>query len=112
MPSPATSAELVTGQQAQGDGAFCGRHADRSGRAVGVYAFVMVLGFSRMMHVRFTTSMRLAELIDCHRHAFDYFGGIPASVLYDNMKQVKLEDGKLNPAFVDFAGHYGFAIDT
>jgi transposase len=104
--------ETPPGQQAQVDWAYCGRHPDRSGRSVGVYAFVMVLGFSRMLHVRFTTSMRLAELIDCHRRGFDFFGGVPASILYDNMKQVRLDDGKLNPALLDFASHFGFTVNT
>jgi transposase len=104
--------ETPPGQQAQVDWAYCGRHDDRCGRPVGVYAFVMVLGFSRMLYVRFVTSMRLAELIDCHRRAFAFFGGVPASILYDNMKQVRLDDGKLNPALLDFASHFGFAVNT
>ena len=104
--------ETAPGHQAQCDWAYCGRHADRGGRSISVYAFVMVLGFSRAMFVKFTTSMSLGTLIDCHRQAFEFFGGLPAQILYDNMKQVRLEDGKLNPAFVDFAAHFGFAIKT
>lgn len=104
--------ETAPGLQAQCDWAYCGRHADRSGQSIGVYAFVMVLGFSRAMFVKFTTSMRLSTLIECHREAFAFFGGVPKQVLYDNMKQVRLESGELNPAFVDFAGHHGFAIKT
>ena len=104
--------ETAPGLQGQCDWAYCGRHADRAGRLVSVYAFVMVLGFSRAMFVRFTTSMSLGTLIDCHQQAFKFFGGVPAQVLYDNMKQVRLEDGKLNPAFVDFAAVHGFDIKT
>ena len=72
----------------------------------------MVLGFSRAMFVKFTTSMRLATLVACHQEAFAFFGGIPQHVLYDNMKQVRLDSGELNPVFVDFAGHHGFAVKT
>ncbi|HWE93075.1 MAG TPA: IS21 family transposase [Tepidisphaeraceae bacterium] len=104
--------ETPPGTQAQCDWAYCGRHPDRAGRPVSVYAFVMVLGFSRAMFVRFTTSMNLGTLIDCHREAFTFLGGVPAEVLYDNMKQVRLEDGKPDPAFVDFASHHGFAVKT
>jgi transposase len=104
--------ETPPGEQAQCDWAYCGRHKDRAGREFGVYAFVMVLSFSRMLYVRFTTSMDLAALIDCHQSAFGHFGGISSSILYDNMKQVKLESGELNPAMVDFAAHHGFAIKT
>jgi transposase len=104
--------ETPPGLQAQCDWAYCGRHPDRSGRLVGVYAFVMVLSFSRAMFVTFTTSMRLGTLIECHRQAFAFFGGVPQQILYDNMTQVKLITGELNPGFVDFAAHHGFAIKT
>lgn len=104
--------ETAPGLQAQCDWAYCGRHPDRSGRMVSVYAFVMVLGFSRSLFVKFTTSMNLATLIECHRAAFAFYGGVAQQVLYDNMKQIKLDDGQLNPAFVDFASHHGFAVKT
>lgn len=104
--------ETAPGLQAQVDWAYCGRHADRAGKPVSIYAFVMVLGFSRMMFVTFTTSMKLPTLIDCHRQAFNALGGVPQQILYDNMKQVKLDEGEFNPAFVDFASHHGIAIKT
>lgn len=100
------------GKQAQVDWTECGRFDFGGGRAVKVYAFVMVLGYSRMRFVRFTTSMRLAELIACHQAAFEYFGGWPREILYDNMKQVRLDRGRLNEAFCDFADHHGFTIKT
>lgn len=104
--------ETAPGLQAQCDWAYCGRHPDRNGQIVSIYAFVMVLSFSRIMFVKFTTSMNLGTLIDCHRQALTFFGGIPQQILYDNMKQVKLDTGELNPVFVDFATHHGFAIKT
>ena len=104
--------ETPPGKQAQADWAECGRFDLGGARPVTVYAFVMVLSYSRMRFVRFTTSMRLAELIACHQRAFEYFGGWPASILYDNMKQVRLDRGKLNEAFCDFADHHGFAVKT
>ena len=33
-------------------------------------------------------------------------------MLYDNIKQVKLNYTQWNPLFLDFAGHYGFAPKT
>jgi hypothetical protein len=79
---------------------------------VPVYAFVMVLSFSRMLYAEFTSSMKLHWLIRCHLNAFDFFGGWPREVLYDNMKQVRLGPGELNPLFLDFARHYDIAIKT
>lgn len=104
--------ETAPGVQAQCDWASCGRHPNHAGCLISVYAFVMMLGFSRAMFVKFTTSMSLGTLIECHRQALRFFSGVPKEVLYDNMKQVRIEAGKLNPAFVDFAAHHGFAVKT
>ncbi|HEU5400121.1 MAG TPA: IS21 family transposase [Terriglobales bacterium] len=104
--------ETPPGRQAQVDWGYCGRFADAQGRMVPVYAFVMVLGFSRMLYVEFTSSMHLPVLIRCHMHGFEFFGGWTHEVMYDNMKQVRINQQELNPLFVDFAGHYGFAIRT
>jgi transposase len=104
--------ETPAGQQAQVDWAYCGQFKNQEGRMVKVYAFVMILGFSRMVYSCFTTSMDLATLINCHKQAFEFFGGLPKEVLYDNMKQVRLSLDKWNPLFLDFANHYGFLPRT
>ena len=105
--------ETPPGHQAQGDWASCGSFRNPAGQAVKVYAFVLVLGFSRLLHVEFTTDMELPTLLVCHQHAFTRFGGWPREVLYDNMAQVKLpHSGGWNPLFLDFAQHYGFTPKT
>jgi len=48
-----------------------------------ICAFVMILGYSRMRFVRFTTSMTVPFLIESQMAAFDYFGGAPEEVLYE-----------------------------
>jgi len=104
--------ETPPGRQAQADWAYCGRFSAAGGRMVPVYAFVMVLSFSRMLFVRFTTSMHLRELIACHQEAFAFFGGWPQSILYDNMKQVRISPFQWNEQFLDFSRHYGFTPKT
>lgn len=123
--------ETPAGEQAQADWAHCGRFslpptdpmlpttamtpegaAGPARTTLDIYAFVMVLSFSRALFVHFTTSMRLAELIRCHQGAFGYLGGVPKAVLYDNMKQVRLSRQEWNEPFVDFAAHYGFVPRT
>jgi transposase InsO family protein len=104
--------ETPPGQQAQADWAYAGKLDDASGQPRSVYIFTFVLGYSRMLFVRFTTSMNLATLIDCHQQAFVYLGGWPRVILYDNMKQVKLGPGRWNETFLDFARHYGFTPKT
>lgn len=78
-------------------------------------AFVATLGWSRASYVEFVTDAKLETLLACHELAFEWFGGVPREVLYDNMKTVVLErdvygpgEHRFQPAFLDFAGHYGF----
>ncbi|MBI1748665.1 MAG: IS21 family transposase [Acidobacteria bacterium] len=104
--------ETPPGQQAQVDWGYCGRFTDTQGRMVPLYVFVIVLSFSRYLYVEFTTSMDTATLIACHRQAFAFFGGWPKSLLFDNMKQIKIEAGQWNPLFLDFANYYGLVVKT
>ena len=104
--------ETPPGQQGQVDWGYAGRFADAAGRMINIYVFAMVLSFSRMMYVKFTTSMKLPELIACHMEAFNFFNGWPASILYDNMRQVRRGATGWNPLFADFAGHYGIIAKT
>lgn len=104
--------ETPPGKQAQADWGYCGRFPDPHAHIVPVYVFVMVLGFSRMLYIEFTSSMKQPALLRCHLNAFAFFGGWTQEILYDNMKQVRLNQEELNPWFADFANHYGFAIKT
>lgn len=104
--------ETPPGEQAQADWAACGHEMDETGRRRAVYAFVMVLSYSRMLYVEFTCSMALPELLRCHQRAFEFFGGWPRSILYDNMKQVRLSRTQWNPLFLDFLNHHGVTPKT
>lgn len=104
--------ETPPGRQAQVDWGEVGRLDDGTGRRRKLYVFVYVLGYSRQMHAVFTFSMKLPELIRCHQLAFEAMGGWPSEILTDNMAQVRLPSGKLNPLFADFAAHHGFAVKT
>ncbi|OPY91615.1 MAG: Integrase core domain protein [Syntrophus sp. PtaU1.Bin208] len=103
--------ETEPGLQAQFDwGDFQITEAD--GRVTTVYAFVMLLGYSRAMYVEFVKRCTMETFMDCHAQAFRYLGGIPSEILYDNMKNVVLRKsgGKpvFNLEFLHFAHHYGF----
>src|SRR5690606_15228246 len=103
--------ETGPGKQAQADWAYCGK-IDDGVRRIGLYVFVMVMGYSRKLFVHFTTSMKMASLLRCHQLAFEYFGGWPENILYDNMKQVRVSRSKWNEQFLDFANHHGFTPKT
>ena len=107
-PQLTTRFETPPGDQAQADWAEAGRYRLPDGSCARIFFFVMVLGFSRALYIEFTRSMRLETLIRCHQNAFAYFGGWPARMLYDNMRQVIVRPGLVNARFRDFADHHGF----
>jgi transposase len=104
--------ETEPGLQAQADWKAFGKQTV-DGRVTKLYAFVMVLGFSRKAFVLFTTGMGTATLLACHALAFAYFGGVPSEILYDNMRTAFQPDaeGTWRPTkkLMALAVHYGFA---
>ena len=105
----------IPGAQAQVD---WGDEGDLFGVGRKVYSFHMVLSFSRDPFACFTTSMDAATFWDCHRRAFDHFGGVPGAIVYDRTKTIvkrHVAPGRavpLHPEAVAFAEHYGFVIDV
>ena len=75
--------------------------------------FVMVLCSSRMMYVHFTLSQSMEQFLWAHRQAWEFFGGVTAKVMVDNMKTAVLHHplggpAQFHPRYLDFAAHYGF----
>ena len=75
-----------------------------------IYGFVMILSYSRAPFVYFTDSMTQDIWQDCHTKAFSYFGGVPKTILYDNLKSAVIERNKygqnrhgFNQEFLDFS---------
>jgi transposase len=105
--------ETMPGQQAQVDfGDFKISMID--GSTLTIYCFIMVLGYSRNMYIEFIDRCTMANFLACHQHAFGFFGGVPAEILYDNMKNAVIK--KLagvthwNKELEAFAMHYGFKL--
>jgi transposase len=75
--------------------------------------FVMVLCYSRMMYVEFTLAEGMEQFLSCHRHAFEFFQGVTAKVVIDNLKVGVLrhpsgQKALFHPRYLDLAAHYGF----
>jgi transposase len=102
--------ETPPGKQAQMDWAEVGMY-EVDGQLQKIYAFIMVLSYSRMKYVEFTTNMKLETLMKCHMNAFAYFNGLPEQILYDNMKTVVIKHSsveiRFNRTFEDFLAYYG-----
>ena len=77
-----------------------------------VYAFSIILAYSRRQYVRFVEAQDFTTTIREHVRAFTHLGGAAATCLYDNMKVVvKGWDGEqpiYNTRFLAFATHHGF----
>jgi transposase len=103
--------ETMPGRQAQVDfGDF--QVVEPDGTIKTVYCFIMSLGYSRHKYVEFIDKCTMTNFLACHQHAFAFFGGIPAEILYDNMKNVVIKRlvgvVEWNKTFTGFAMHYGF----
>ncbi len=110
--------EVTPGAQAQVD---WGTESRSIAKALGVryvYSFHMTLSYSRDPFCCFTTSLDLGTFFGCHIRAFQHFGGVPGSIVYDRMKTIvrrHVAPGKavpVHPEAAAFAEHYGFAIDV
>ncbi len=111
VPEPVVRYETAPGHQAQVD--FAEFRLPWGKR----FALVVVLGYSRLLWLKFYPRQTLATLISGLEDAFAYIGGVPREMLFDQMKAVILDDqravgGKLleHPEFLRFAAHWGFRI--
>ena len=108
-PEPVVRFETPAGHQAQVDfGEFKFPWGKR-------YALVVVLGYSRLLWLRFFERQDMRTLFRGLEEAFAFFGGVPRELLFDQMKAVITKDLRLlggqlviNEEFLRFAGHWGF----
>ena len=110
-PEPVTRFETEPGHQAQVDFALVDTAWGRR------YAFLVVLGYSRLLWVQFVLRQTMATVMDSLEAAFQYFGGVPRELLFDQMRAVVTRDGRShggrlveNAEFLRFAAHWGFRM--
>ncbi len=79
------------------------------------HALLVVLGYSRLLWLRFYRRQTMETLIRGLESAFEFFGGVPEELLFDQMRSVVLSDDRLNDGglvlnteFLRFASHWGF----
>ncbi len=85
-PEPLIRFETPPGKQAQLDFA---RFQFPWGRR---YALIVVLGYSRLLWLQFYPRQTMLTLIRGLEDAFQFFGGVPQEILFDQMKAVIVED--------------------
>lgn len=76
--------------------------------------FVAVLGASNYTYVEATPTQQLPDWIVSHRRAFEFFGGVPNTVVPDNLKSGVTKacyyDPDINRTYQEMANHYGVAV--
>lgn len=114
-PRPPTEAYLrlrtLPGEQAQVDwGHFGSITIGRAERKL--MAFVMVLSWSRQVYLKFFLNAAMPSFLRGHVGAFEFFGGVPRVLLYDNLKSAVLERRgdaiRFHPTLLALAGHYRY----
>ena len=119
--------ETLPGHQAQVDfGEFVVTQAD--GTSKKYFLFAMILGFSRRLFACLLERCDLPSFLAAHMLAFEHFGGVPAEILYDRMRNVYIrelcdtqDDGSrsigvgrpvFTQALMTLAVHYGFRLQV
>jgi transposase len=107
---------VAPGSEAQIDYGRLGMWFDpATAKRVVVWAFVMVLSCSRHLFVRPVLGMDQTAWCACHVAAFEFFDGVPARLVCDNLKtgvdKPDLYDPKINRSYAELATHYGALID-
>lgn len=108
--------EVEPGSEAQIDYGYLGRWFDPAlERWRRVWAFVMVLAFSRHMFVRPVLKMDQRAWTQCHVEAFSFFDSCPRRLVCDNLKtgvlKADIYDPRLNRSYAELASHYQCLID-
>ncbi len=86
----------------------------RTGEVRSAQLFVATLGASNYTYVEASWTQTLPDWISSHVRAFEFFGGVPAQVVSDNLKagvtKACFYDPAINRTYGDMARHYDTAI--
>ena len=82
------------------------------------WVFVMVLSNSRHMYAEVVFDQKIETWIEVHRRAFEWFGGVPKTIVPDNLKAAMTRtafgidgDKALCRSYREVARYYGFKVD-
>jgi len=106
--------EQSPGQEVQVDYGTGGWVYDREGKKRKTHLFRIVLSCSRKAYSEVSYAQDTESFIRAIENAFRYFGGVPETVVIDNLKAGVIKpcvyDPELNPKLREFAVHYGTCI--
>jgi transposase len=86
----------------------------RTGDARTAQIFVAALGASNYTYVEATWTQQLPDWIASHVRLLEYFGGVPALIIPDNLRSgvtyASYYEPEINATYAECAAHYGTAI--
>lgn len=88
---------------------------DRStGETIPAYVFIATLPYSQLSYVEAFLDMKSPNWLKAHIHAFQYFGGVPETLVPDNLKtgvtKALRDEPLLNEAYRELADYYRTVI--
>lgn len=113
-PIPFRRMESLPGQEAQIDFGTGAPVITAEGKRRRTHVFRIVLSCSRKAYSESVYRQTTDEFIRCIENAFHHFGGVPQTLVIDNLKAAVTRadwyDPELNPKIRAFAEHYGTVI--
>ena len=114
MPLPFRRMECGPGEEAQVDFGSGAPIRDPNGKRRRTHVFRIVLSHSRKSYSEAVRRQTTEDFIRCIENAFRHFGGVPKTLVVDNLKAAVIKadwfDPDLNPKIQAFCEHYGTVI--
>lgn len=110
-------AEVAPGEVAEVDFGRLGLVPDaETGKRRVVHALSVTLVYSRHQYVHVTTTQKIPDLVDGLEDAWEFFEGVAARLVIDNMKDAVTKVDRYDPVFArtfeEYSRHRGFVIDA
>ena len=113
-PTPFRRMECEPAAEAQVDFGRGAPIVTPDGKRRGTWVFRIVLSHSRKGYSEAVSRQSTDEFLRCMENAFAHFGGVPRTLVIDNLKaavtQADWFDPELNPKVQSFGRHYNIAI--
>lgn len=86
-----------------------------TGERFKTWIFVCTLAWSRHQYAEFVRNQSVETWLACHRHAFEWFNGVPQKIRIDNLKAAITKASYYEPtvqrSYAELALGYAFMID-
>jgi transposase len=111
---PVMVRSTVAGRDMELDFGELGKFLHEDGTVKKVWLFSLRLRHSRKAYREAVTNQTLHTFLMGHVHAFEYFHGVSANCIHDNLKAAvirsTIDNDMINRSYQELAEHYGFVI--